>query len=209
MRVIKLIILVFYSLIGTVFAQIAPLKAMSDSTQLIFCDVTPLEGHVVISWATAIEKNNAFFTIEKSKDGKKFIKVIDVPGAGDSKQYLEYVESDYQPFKENSFYRIKHTDINGNIRYFPTTGVIFNSHKLSKQYPPQATPTPATEPKSNEGILVVLQNAEGIDFSGKVTITQENNQLFASNENNSIPPGIYIIISSSDENIYSQRIIVK
>jgi hypothetical protein len=211
MWVMKKIILLFSVLILKVSAQTDTLRVVTDNTKVVFCDVAPVVDHVVISWATSKENNNAYFTIEKSKDGKKFIKIIDVPGYGDGKSYREYVETDYQPFKETSYYRIKLTDYNGDFRYFPTTGVMFNPNKVGKFYPDQAHAKKNTEPNGvqNQEVLVVLQDAEGVEFSTKVFITQENSQLFATDTSQMIPPGIYIIISSSDENIYSQKIIVK
>ncbi|HKC67072.1 MAG TPA: hypothetical protein VKG26_02500, partial [Bacteroidia bacterium] len=182
-----------------------------NNTKVVFCDVVPVVDHVVISWATSKESTNMYFTIERSKDGKKYTKVIDVPGSGNSKTYREYVETDYQPFKETSYYRIKQTDYNGNFKYFPVTGVMFNAEKNGKFYPDQAHAKSSVDPNGglNQEVLVVLQDAEGVEFSAKVTITQEDSQLFATDTSQRVPPGIYIIISSSDENIYSQKIIVK
>jgi len=213
MRVIKKVILLFSVLILKVSAQTDTSRVVTDNTKVVFCDVVPVVDHVVISWATSKESSNIYFTIEKSKDGKKYTKVIDVPGSGDGKSYREYVETDYQPFKETSYYRIKQTEYNGNFKYFPVTGVIFNPNKIGKFYPDQAHVKKSAEPAANvaqnQEVLVVLQDAEGVEFSAKVTITQEDSQLFATDESSMIPPGIYVIISSSDENIYSQKIIVK
>jgi hypothetical protein len=211
MRVVKKAIFLFCVIGLKVFAQTDTTNVIQNNTEVVFCTVTPMIDHVVISWATSKEKNNAFFTIEKSKDCKKFVKIIDVPGSGDGKSYREYLETDYQPFKETSYYRIKMTDYNGNFKYFPTTGVAFNAEKIGKLYPDQAHAKKNKEATvvKNQEVLVLLQNTEGVEYSAKVFITQEDTQLFATDESGMIPPGIYTIISSSDENIYSQKIIVK
>ena len=211
MRVIKKAILLFSVLVLKVSAQTDSSRVAIDNTKVVFCDVVPVVDHVVISWATSKESSNIYFTIEKSKDGKKYTKVIDVPGSGNGQSYREYVETDYQPFKETSYYRIKQTEFNGNFKYFPVTGVMFNAEKVGKFYPDQAHSKKNAESNitPNQEVLVVLQDAEGVEFSAKVTITQEDSQLFATDESRMIPPGIYVIISSSDENIYSQKIIVK
>jgi len=211
MQVVKKAILLFSVLILEVSAQTDTSRVGIANTKVVFCDVVPRVDHVVVSWATSKESSNVYFTIEKSKDGKKYTKVIDVPGSGNGQSYREYVETDYQPFKETSYYRIKQTDYNGNFKYFPVTGVMFNAEKVGKFYPDQAHAKKSTESTvvQNQEVLVVLQDAEGVEFSAKVTITQEDSQLFASDESSMIPPGIYVIISSSDENIYSQKIIVK
>jgi hypothetical protein len=209
---VKKVIFLFSLVIFKVSAQTDTSRIVVNNTEVVFCAVVPLQDHVVISWTTSKENNNVYFTIEKSKDGKKFSKIIDVPGSGDGKSYREYVETDYQPYKETSYYRIKQTDYNGSYTYFPTTGVVFNPTKMGKMYPNQAQAKKNIEQPEgakNEEVLVVLQDAEGVEFSTKVTIIQEDSQLFATDASRLIPPGIYIIISSSDENIYSQKIIVK
>ena len=211
MQLMKKIIFFFSVLSLQISAQTDTARFVTNNTKVVFCDVAPIVDHVVISWATSKESSNIYFTIEKSKDGKKYTKIIDVPGSGNGQSYREYVETDYQPFKETSYYRIKQTEYNGTFKYFPVTGVMFNAEKVGKFYPNQAHTQKSTEPKieQNQGVLVVLQDAEGVEFSAKVTITQEDSQLFATDESRMIPPGIYVIISSSDENIYSQKIIVK
>lgn len=217
MRAVKKAIFLFFLSVIKMSAQTDTTHIAKDNTEVVFCTVTPVIDHVVVSWATSKEKLNAYFTIEKSKDCKKFVKVLDVPGSGNGKSYREYLETDYQPYKETSYYRIKMTDFNGTINYFPITGVAFNAEKISKLYPDQAhakksvvsNTTTASTPVQNQEVLVVLQDAEGVEFAAKVYIIQEDSQLFATDESRMVPPGIYTIISSSDENIYSQKIIVK
>ena len=193
-----------------VSAQIDTTRISKDTTLLISFEVVPKEGHVLLSWITATESNNAYFTIERSKDGKKYHKVIDVPGAGNSFTYKEYVETDYQPYNETSYYRIKQTDYNGISIYFPTTGVLYNSKKKSKvsvNPPPHINIEGAAS--QNPEVLVVLQDADGKNLTGKVIITQEDSQLSAVDEHKVIPPGTYTIIASSEGNMYGQKIVVK
>jgi hypothetical protein len=160
-----------------------------------------------------MEYNNAYYTIEKSRDGKKYTKVIDIPGAGNSKTYKEYAETDYQPFNGTSYYHIKQTDYNGKIKFFPTSGVIFNGKKETKSYPSQADikmiETAEITNIKNEAVLVLLQDAEGKDFTAKVVITKEGDELFAEDASKETPPGIYTVLSSADSSIYSHKIIVK
>jgi hypothetical protein len=216
MRVIKKVILLFSILVLKVSAQTDTLplsKNNSKYIELSFFDVAPKENHVLITWATTFENNNAYFTIEKSRDGRKYSKIIDVPGSGNSKMYKEYAETDYQPYTGNSFYRLRITDYNGNVKHFPTTGVIFDGKKETKAYPTQAEmtmlETAELKEVKNEEVLVLLQDAEGIDYTAKLLITKENEQLFAEDVSRNTPPGIYIVLSSSDGSIYSHKIIVK
>lgn len=185
----------------------------SKAIELSYFEVLPREDHVLISWATKAEYNNAYYTIEKSKDGKKYTKVIDIPGAGTCKSFKEYAETDYQPFTGTSYYHIKQTTYNGKIKYFPTSGVIFDGKKETKPYPSQAeikmVETAEITNIKNEAVLVLLQDSEGRDYVAKVVITKEGEELFAEDASRETPPGIYTVLSSSDSSIYSHKIIVK
>jgi hypothetical protein len=72
---------------------------------------------VDIAWLTASEKNNDYFTIEKSKDAQEFIEVTTINGAGNSNTFLYYFTSDKSPFKGISYYRLKQTDFDGKFTF--------------------------------------------------------------------------------------------
>lgn len=73
-------------------------------------------GVVDLSWATASEKDNAFFTIERSADGMQFEKVQQVP-AKNSVLGAPYTCSDEHPLSGVSYYRLSQTDFDGTTRY--------------------------------------------------------------------------------------------
>ncbi len=72
---------------------------------------------VSIQWSTASETNNDFFTVQRSADGQEFIDILQVPGAGNSQQTLQYDALDTQPLEGRSFYRLKQTDYDGTFSY--------------------------------------------------------------------------------------------
>ena len=47
-------------------------------------------NQAVLTWITATEKDNDFFTIERSSNGLDFFEIAIVPGAGDHIGLLEY-----------------------------------------------------------------------------------------------------------------------
>lgn len=65
---------------------------------------------VEIHWQTASEKNNDFFTIERSQDGIEFDKIAQIKGAGTSRESLNYMFTDYSPLMGTSYYRLRQTD---------------------------------------------------------------------------------------------------
>jgi len=80
------------------------------------------EGKAILSWSTASETNNEFFTIEKSSDCKNWIFVADIAGAGNSNQIIDYSYTDKHPLPGTSYYRIKQTDFDGkNLCFAPVS----------------------------------------------------------------------------------------
>ncbi|MBP6335287.1 MAG: T9SS type A sorting domain-containing protein [Bacteroidia bacterium] len=74
-------------------------------------------GQVDLSWATAAEINNDFFTIEKSSDAKEFEPVSTVQGAGNSTVTRHYTTEDREVLSGYSYYRLKQTDYDGKYTY--------------------------------------------------------------------------------------------
>lgn len=74
-------------------------------------------GQVSLTWATAQEVNNAFFTVERSRDGAGFESIKTIAGAGNSNHTIEYSYTDAQAGTGKSWYRLKQTDLDGRFTY--------------------------------------------------------------------------------------------
>ena len=70
-----------------------------------------------LNWATASEKNNDFFTIEKTVDGENYEIVGNQDGAGTSTSYIEYMLTDYNVKEVVNYYRLKQTDFDGKYTF--------------------------------------------------------------------------------------------
>jgi len=82
--------------------------------------------HIVLSWITASETNNDFFSIEKSTDAITFIaleKVKTKAKKGNSNIPLEYNTIDPSPSIGTNYYRLKQTDLDGSIKQYPIVSV--------------------------------------------------------------------------------------
>jgi len=85
----------------------------------------PAGNMVQLDWATATETNNAYFTVERSKDGITFSDVVEVPGAINSNTLNEYQSWDDQPLSGLSYYRLRQTDLDGTSTYSDLAAVLF------------------------------------------------------------------------------------
>ncbi|MCC3154536.1 T9SS type A sorting domain-containing protein [Hymenobacter sp. BT770] len=72
---------------------------------------------VLLRWATASEKNNASFTVERSADGKTFSTIRTVPGAGNTQARTNYELADEHPMSGTGYYRLRQNDFDGASTY--------------------------------------------------------------------------------------------
>lgn len=69
----------------------------------------------VISWVTASETNNAFFTLQRSVNAVSWYDVATVSGAGNSNQLLNYTYTDNAAGSGIQYYRLLQTDFDGTV----------------------------------------------------------------------------------------------
>jgi hypothetical protein len=74
-------------------------------------------SQVLLQWATASEQDNAYFSLEKSRDGRQFNEIGRVAGAGTSTAKLTYQFTDDFPFGGTGYYRLKQVDLDGTFTY--------------------------------------------------------------------------------------------
>jgi hypothetical protein len=92
------------------------------------CSVLPIElvhfsgnsegSRNFLKWSTATEKNNDFFTIERSTDGDSWVDVTTVYGAGNSTSLKTYNAYDNRPEKTLNYYRLRQTDFDGSKKKY-------------------------------------------------------------------------------------------
>ncbi len=73
------------------------------------------EGNVVQSvWSTSEEANSAHFELERSRDGRVWSKVAEVPAKGESNGLVHYSATDKAPMNGKNLYRLKMVDLDGS-----------------------------------------------------------------------------------------------
>ncbi len=75
------------------------------------------ENKVNLTWTTATETNNDYFTIEKSPEFQNWSPLADVDGAGNSSSVISYSYADENPNRNVTYYRLKQTDYNDQYSY--------------------------------------------------------------------------------------------
>jgi hypothetical protein len=84
-------------------------------------------GSIRLSWCTATETNNDYFTLEKGTDITTFEPVAIIDGAGNSSSLLNYSSLDLSPVAGLNYYRLKQTDFDGETSYSGVISIDFST----------------------------------------------------------------------------------
>jgi hypothetical protein len=85
--------------------------------ELVSFNAVPHRDAVRLEWETLSERNNDFFTVERSLDGESWSEVAFVKGAGSSSSKQKYSAYDEAPVNGFSYYRLRQTDFDGAFKY--------------------------------------------------------------------------------------------
>ncbi|MCH8904756.1 MAG: T9SS type A sorting domain-containing protein, partial [Bacteroidetes bacterium] len=171
------------------------------------------DNYTEISWTTVSELNNDYFTLERSDDLNDFYEVTQVMGSGNSIFAQEYSTVDEEPLFGTVYYRLKQTDFNGEFEY---SDVISVTMKLSKPefdvYPNPSNGSGISLRFKNQDwdkLLVVLYNTNGELIYSEVVLQDGFTSKFALGISETLSPGIYFVVGSSNDQIYQQRLIIQ
>jgi hypothetical protein len=180
--------------------------------ELTSFEVTAQRSFVEISWSTASELNNDFFTVERMfENGETFEPISTVPGAGTTRKAKHYRVEDHTISAGLWYYRIKQTDFDGAFSYSPVRSV-----KVSGQGFWQIHPNPAngesfwirfTAAELNQAVALVV-----IDQQGRTAFTHTLS-VNSLNEEIKIPvqlsPGVYLVRIQSGQGMSQQKLMVR
>ncbi|MFZ5551942.1 MAG: T9SS type A sorting domain-containing protein [Bacteroidota bacterium] len=200
--------------LGGNFEGGAPCGTLTLPVELIFFNAVANDEEVEINWQTASELNNDYFAIERSSNGKEFEEIMRVDGAGTTNQTIDYFERDYQPLPGTSYYRLRQVDFDGTPTLSNTVAV--KRDNTLAEFSVYPNPVNEGDPFNlmftgfgDEEVLVVVRDISGREFYSKVIITAADHQIIAFDPEQRIPAGTYLVIASSDDKLYTQKLIVK
>ena len=132
--------------------------------ELVDFDAVCNGSTVAVNWTTASERDNAFFTVERSLDAMEYQAITIIDGTGNSSNMQQYSWMDDAPVNGLCYYRLKQTDIDGAFTYSNAVAVNCGAAMDFSLFP-----NPASEgfsflapPRGNEAALsVVLRSVTG------------------------------------------------
>jgi hypothetical protein len=173
---------VFY--LGSVNSGSSPLPI----TLLSFTAIVQ-QREVILNWSTAVEINNAFFTIQRSKDAVGWENIGQIPGAGNSSTVSSYTSWDRAPYPGTSYYRLMQTDLNGQQTYSDVRSVWLGTSSIVSVYPnPASNLITISFPEAGK-YNVSLFNNNGQQMIGPVAVSGSLLALPVSN----LADGVYFI----------------
>ncbi|MEM9819938.1 MAG: T9SS type A sorting domain-containing protein [Bacteroidota bacterium] len=163
----------------------------------------------LIQWQTVNESYNDYFTIERSFDGRNFVAIDELSGAGHSQQLLHYEVLDTRPQRGVNYYRLKQTDYDGTYSYSEIRSVTFSQVQAGIDI--EVFPNPTSDVlrvRFNEGLdQGQLQLFDGL---GRLIIQQQldpqTNQTQLSLQE--LTAGLYWISIEIDGQRHKQSVVV-
>lgn len=175
---------------------------------LLFFEVAEVNNQVRLTWATATEINNDFFTIEKSIDGINYQVIDIVEGSGNSNTTIRYEYLDKQPVYGKSYYRLSQSDFDGTSETFEPLSFYLSSFDDLHVSP---------NPIEAGGILRIVTGAQR-EENVTITIYSSNGILIYQNSHfsddqlmipQSIETGLYIVKATSGTFQYVKRLLIR
>lgn len=170
-------------------------------------------SNVNLSWTTASEINNDYFTVMRSANGKDFEIINMQPGAGNSTITHDYFYTDMNPLPGYDYYRLKQTDYDGKFTYSNIEYVnMKHSEAKITMYPNPVSIGDMLyirHPDSEALARFEVYSMTGSKVFEKSLTSQED--LTEIDFGNQLSAGIYLvsIVNTENKNIFQQKLIVK
>lgn len=153
-------------------------------------------GVVDLSWVTATEINNDFFSVEHSINGTDWRIIEQIDGAGNSTYEISYSTKHYNPNLGINYYRLRQTDFNGTYTHSNIRTVNFNED-ATLIHPNPADDLVNISKPGIENYNLSLINALGQDIPVSVYFHTDLAQINLSG----LSEGLYFLVLSKNDQI--------
>ena len=152
------------------------------------------EKRVALEWATLQEKDNEFFGVLRSSNGRDWQEISRIKAVGNSQDISLYQTWDENPLRGMNFYRIRQQDYDGQASYTQVIRVDFAGEDNLSVYP-----NPHTHSFTVEFADLAQYDISLLDAMGKPVYIQfiEQQQHAARIATENLPKGVYFLRISS------------
>jgi hypothetical protein len=158
---------------------------------------------VEVKWATASEKNNKQFIVERSKDGITFSPIGTAAGSENSNRSIYYSYTDENPLDGISYYRIRQVDIDGSTATSNIASVLLKNSLEILIIP---NPNNGSFQIITKGTMMV-KDVMIIDAVGRevVKLTSMDGAISFSG----LAQGIYVVQVNSQDGVFREKVVVE
>jgi len=118
----------FQGSFGMIFDNFSITPASALPVELLYFTGEAATQGVRLDWATATERDNDHFTVQRSPNASEWADLFDVQGAGNSYTQLGYSVVDDKPLNGLSYYRLKQVDTDGAETIYNTVPVQMDAY---------------------------------------------------------------------------------
>ncbi|MBK8557604.1 MAG: T9SS type A sorting domain-containing protein [Lewinellaceae bacterium] len=166
----------------------------------------PSPTSTLLSFTTASERNNAYFAIERSTEGTRWVEIGQVAGAGNSSALRNYSFTDAAPMKGVNYYRLRQVDFDGKYSLSPVVTVVFGETIGLQLFPnptSEAIQVRLEEAYRNDAHWNVFDRAGRLVMDGSLEAetTDLNIPVFR------LPAGMYVLRLASDRELLQRSFI--
>lgn len=181
--------------------------------ELINFDVVKNGDKVEVFWTIASEPHHNYFTLERSRNGIDFEKVSVIDATSSVNNMIQYLETDNQPLNGISYYRLKLTDLHNENSYSNSIKVNYTFGKKRNMRVSHLVSVEALKlffkTEEHTEVLMVLKDTHGKEWYSKVIVAIENSEIIGDDPEKKLVAGTYIIIATSNNLLYNQKLIVR
>lgn len=170
------------------------------------------QQNVQLNWEKQNGEEIAIYIIEKSIDKSDWQELATIYGAKHNDQSIDYFQTDNQPIAGLSYYRLKQINNEGKESFSNIVPVksLFSEEKVNL-FPlaesDQKVINLSFENIKKEGqLLVVLRDIKGQEYYSKILMNVQADTVIAIPIESYIPKGDYLVIASSEDQMYSQNV---
>lgn len=193
---------------STNFTSFSPFVVASEygalPVELLSFNATKQSNHSLLTFATASERNNERFEIERSADGRTFQVIGVVKGAGDAQTQNNYTFTDEHPLRGINYYRLRQVDVDGASTLSQVVSVTFGKTGNVVLYP---TPANETMNVRFDEAFTTDANWQIVDLTGRIL----NEGIFAAEQTEfripvaSLTQGAYILRVTANNEVVTQQ----
>lgn len=170
------------------------------------------DGAVLIAWRTMSERDNQYFSIERSADGVRYKEIGKIFSKGNTSTGFSYQFTDSKPAVGRNFYRLRMVDVSVRHKY---SDIKFVNIGENKPHTLSVFPNPATNSislelnaKENELLKLEICDASGNTVLSKVCVMKNQK---AELDIQNLKTGLYAIVAVTSIGIQhtSKLVVIK